>query len=79
MTYGPPHILLFDNDKQFTSKIFRHVCKILVFENRFTATYRLQTICQVELYNGTITATLRHYIDQHTKDWDLYTDIRTFR
>ena len=76
--YGPPTDLLADNGKQFTSKFFLDVCRILNIHNSFTTTYHPQTNGQVERFNRTILAALRAYIHDHPKDWDLYTSALTY-
>lgn len=72
--YGPPDNLLSDNGKQFVARFFQDVCRILGVKNVFTTTYHPQCNGQVERYNRTLLAALRHYISDHPKDWDLYTD-----
>lgn len=77
-TYGPPVFLLSDNGAQFTSKFFQAVCKILGISNLFTTTYHPQCNGQVERFNRTILAALRHYIGDNQREWDLYSDPLTF-
>ena len=78
MAYGPPVWLLSDNGKQFTSRFFQHVCRILGVENLFTTTYHPQTNGQVERYNRTLLSAIRTYVSDHPKDWDLFTDVITY-
>ena len=70
--------LLADNGKQFTSKFFLDVCRILKVHNSFTTTYHPQTNGQVERFNRTILSALRAYVNDHPKDWDLYTSALTY-
>lgn len=74
MEYGHPRLLLFDNRKRFTSRFFQHVYKALSIENGFTMTYSLQTNGQVERYVRIPKSGLRHYVELHLKEWDMYTD-----
>ena len=78
MVYGPPLWLLSDNGKQFTARFFQHVCRILGIENLFTTTYHPQCNGQVERFNRTILAGLRHFIGDHPKEWDMYSDSLTY-
>ena len=71
-SYGPPADLIADNGRQFTSRFFLDVCRILNVHNAFTTTYYPQTNGQVERFNRTILSALRTYIGDHPKDWDLY-------
>ena len=76
--YGPPVKVLSDNGKQFTSKFFQNVCRIMGIHNTFTTTYHPQANGQVERFNRTIISALRHYTEEHPKDWDLFTDALTY-
>ena len=60
--YGPPRSVLSDNGKQFNSKFFQRVCKILGVQNLFTTAYHPQTTGQTERFNRTILSALRHYV-----------------
>ena len=77
-SYGPPADLIADNGRQFTSRFFLDVCRILNVHNAFTTTYHPQTNGQVERFNRTILSALRTYIGDHPKDWDLYSSAITF-
>lgn len=68
---GPPDSLLSDNENQFVSKFFQNVCRILGIKNLFTTTYHPQLNGQVERFNRTILAALRHYVVDLANDWDL--------
>lgn len=76
--YGPPKELISDNGKCFTAKFFQDVCRILNIQNSFTTTYHPQTNGQVERYNRTLKAAIRSYLNDHPKDWDLYTSSLTY-
>ena len=76
--YGPPVDLLSDNGKQFASRLFQEVCRILGVKNRFTSTYHPQCNGQVERFNRTLLSAIRHYVGDHPKEWDLFTDALTF-
>lgn len=57
--YGPPAKILSDNKKQFTSKLFQKVWKILGIRNIFITTYHSQTNGQVEPFNRKLWSALR--------------------
>ena len=76
--YGPPLSVLADNGKQFVSRLFQEVCRVLGIRNVFTTTYHPQTNGQVERFNRTILAALRNYVAEHPKNWDLFTDGLTY-
>lgn len=76
--YGPPLKVLADNGKQVTARLFQESFQILGIRNLFTTTYHPQTNGQVERFNRTILSALRHYVAEHPKDWDLFTDALTF-
>ena len=76
--FGPPKYILSDNGGQFISKFFQSVCNILGTRNLFTTAYHPQTNGQVERYNRTILAGLRHYCAEHAKDWDQFSSAITF-
>ena len=78
LVYGPPADLLSDNGSQFASRLFISICRILGVKNKFTTTYHPQCNGQVERFNRTVLQALRHYVADHPKDWDLFTDALTY-
>ncbi len=76
--YGPPLDVLADNAKYFSSRFFLDVCRILNIHNSFTTTYHPQANGQVERFNRSIKDAIRAYLDDHPRDWDLYTSALTF-
>ena len=76
--YGPPLTLLSDNGPQFAAKLFIDICRIIGAKNVFTTAYQPQCNGQVEHFNRTIINALRHYVADHPKEWDLFTDALTF-
>ena len=75
---GAPVWLLSDNGKQVIAKLIRETCRMLGVKNLYTTTYHPQTNGQVERLNRTILASLRHYVAEHAKDWDLFSDALTY-
>ena len=76
--YGPSVSVLLDNGKQFTARLFVDTCRVLGIKNVFTTTYHPQTNGQVERFNRTILSALRHYVAEHPRDWDLFSDALTY-
>lgn len=77
-SYGPPKKLISNNGKLFAAKFSQDVFCIFDTQNSFTTTYQSQTEREVEGYNGTLCAPIRSFIDEHSKDWDLYTSSETY-
>ena len=76
--YRPPSKLLSDNGGQFTSKFFQSICEIFGTRNLFTTAYHPQTNGQMERFNRTILAGLRHYCSKRGRDWDEFSSAVTF-
>ena len=76
--YGSPLTLFSDNGLQFAAKLFIDICRIIAIKNVFTTTYHPQCNGQVERFNRSIINALRHYVADHPKEWDLFTDALTF-
>ena len=76
--YGPPKTLLSDNGKQFTSKFFQSVCRLLGLSNIFTSAYHPQTNGQTERYNRTVLAMIRNFVNDNQDDWDRYVTALTY-
>lgn len=72
VTYGKSNKILTDKRPQFLSKFSAALCDSM--RNRlFTPTeYHLESNGQVEWFNKTLVARLRHYIDENQTDWDLF-------
>lgn len=70
--------LLSDNGKQFTPRLFTHVCELVGTTNPYTTTYHPQPNGQVERFNRTLLNALRHYVLHHPKDWNLFYELLTY-
>ena len=75
--YGSPVSVLSENGKQFTARLFVDTCRVLGIKNGFTTTYHYQTNNQVERLTA-ILSDLRHYVAEHPRDWDLFSDALTY-
>lgn len=76
--YGIPSSLLSDNGSQLTRKLFAALCDFLGTDLRTTTAYHPQTNGQMERYNKTIIARLRHYVSEHKSDWDKFVQPLTY-
>lgn len=77
-TLQSPDTVLTDNGKQFTSKFFAALCAFLGTKLITTAEYHSQANGQVERYNRTLVARLRHCIDERQQDWDMFVQPLTY-
>ena len=76
--YALPETLLSDNGTQFTSKFFEEICTTLGVKHLTTTTYHPQANGQVERYNRTLVARLRHYVAENQRDWDEFVQPLTY-
>ena len=76
--YGAPSYVLTDNGPQFAAKFFEAVCAMIGIKHVFTTAYHPQTNGQVERFNKTLAARLRHYVAEHQKDWDEFVQPLTY-
>ena len=76
--YSPPKTLISDYGKQFDAKFFQAVCSHLGISKIITATYHPQRNVQVERYNRTILAMIRHYFYDLQNNWDRYGTALTY-
>ena len=75
---APLSYVLTDNGPQFAAKFFEAVCIINGIKHVFTTAYHPQTNGQVERFNKTLAARLRHYVSEHQKDWDEFVQPLTY-
>lgn len=75
---GIPTVLLADNRRQFVSKFFRAVTARFGVKHLTTAVIHPQNSRQVESFNRTIFARLRHYVGKHHTDLDQYVQLLTY-
>lgn len=76
--YGVPDIIVTDNGMQLRSKFFATLCASPGIKLVTTTEYRLQTNKQVDKHNRTLEPRLRHYIDKHQQDRDLFVQLFTY-
>lgn len=69
---GVPDTILTDNGKQFTSEFVASLCRSMGTSFGTTTEYLPQTNGQVQRYNRTSVARLRHYMEKLQRDLDLF-------
>lgn len=62
----------------FASKFFEVVCFLLGARHYLTGAYHPQTNGQIELFKWTLIQRLRHYVEEHRRDWEEYVQPLTF-
>lgn len=68
--FGLPGSLHSDQGRNFESKLFADVCKILGISKTRTTPYRPQSDGMVERFNRTLEDQLSKYVEDHQRDWD---------
>lgn len=69
--------LMTEKGLQFVSKFFAAVTARLGTRHLMTTAYRPQTNGQVERFNRTVVARLRHFVTEHQTNWDQYVQLLT--
>ena len=69
--FGVPRELHSDQGRNFESKVFAEICKLLDIEKTRTTPLHPQSDGQVERFNRTVVKMLRGKIREDQKDWDL--------
>ena len=73
-----PNRIVSDNGPQFVARLFQNVCRLLGMKTVPTTAFHPQTNGQVERYNRSLLAMLRHYVGEHQDDWDKYASAVTY-
>lgn len=76
--YGPPSLLILDNDKQFTDKLFQRVYLSLRMSIVLTTTYHPNAKDRAERFNRILIADLRAFIGGHPQRWLEFTSVISF-
>ena len=76
--YGAPTHLLSDNGPQFASKFFAAVNYMLGVKHYLTTAYHPQSNGQTERFNKTLVQRLRHYVEEHQANWDIFVQPLTY-
>ena len=74
---GPPESVLTDNGKQFASRFFQSVCKLLGLNNVYISAYHPQANGRAERYNRTLQNMLMCFVEEHHDSCDKYASTLT--
>ena len=70
--FGYPFAVFTDQGRNFESKLFKGVCKVLLIHKAKTTPYRPSGNGQVERYNRTLMDAVRCYVGRNQNEWDEY-------
>lgn len=69
---GVPRQLHTDQGRNFKSKLFQEICRIMEIDKTRTTPLRPQSDGMVERFNRTLEAMLSKFVDGDQRNWDLY-------
>ena len=69
---GFPQVAVTDQGSQFTSELYKEMCRLEGIERHTTSPYHPQSNGLVERFNQTFKGILRKLCLEHPKDWDRY-------
>ena len=68
--YGIPSKIHSDQGRQFVSKLFKEMCKLLQIEKTQITLYHPESDGMVERFNRTLCAMLSAFVDENHRNWD---------
>lgn len=78
LKFGIPEKLLTDQGSNFTSELFRKVCKMLGISKLKTSSYHPQSNGAIERWHRSLAEFLRHFVANNQGDWDQWVNFATF-
>ena len=75
---GLPKVILSDQGSNFTSKLFKSICKIFGIEKVQTSAYHPQSNGALERYHAELKRYLRYFIDEDQSNWDEWVRLACF-
>jgi transposase InsO family protein len=70
--FGGPQVIHTNQGKQYESRLFQEMCKVLHITKSRTTAYHPQSDRMVERFNGTLKTMLSVYFPENHGDWDKY-------
>ncbi len=70
--FGVPFQIFSDQGRNFESKLFTELCKVLEIHKARTTPYRPSSNGQVERYNRTLMNAVRCFATKHQNQWDVH-------
>lgn len=70
--FGVPRQLYTDQGRNFESRLFQEMCKVLEIDKTRTTPLRPQSGGMVESFDRTLEAMLFTFVDTNLRNWDLY-------
>lgn len=70
--FGVPSVLHSDQGRQYESKLFSEMCRLLGIRKTRTTPYHPKSDGMVERFNRTLLSMLSTYVQENQRDWDVY-------
>lgn len=70
--FGIPFIIHSDQGRQYESKLFLEMCRLLGIKKTRTTPYHPKSDGMVERFNRTLLSMLSTYVQENQRDWDLH-------